>query len=202
MVSRAYFFHFCGSKIAVLKLWSSVPVDLILFAFLKMLIFESNNFKKSENFGPSFITSIISHSSFLSRHSSVLIPLLTFPIPHYPFSIDHSPFPTPHSPFSTLLSPLPILHSPVSIPRFPHSITQSPILIHAFSIIPFKLGISLPWRNFENPKWSSNFCVNWVRMIRGLARIISKRGKNRKCTFSITWAGCMYESNHCCTSCC
>ena len=188
MVSRAYFFHFCGSKIAVLKLWSSVPVDLILFAFLKMLIFESNNLKKSENFGPSFITSIISHSSFLSPHSSVLIPRLTFPIPHYPFSIYHSP--------------LPILHSPVSIPRFPHSITQSPILIHAFSIIPFKLGISLPWRNFENPKWSSNFCVNWVRMIRGLARIISKRGINRKCTFSITWAGWMYESNHCCTSCC
>ena len=166
MVSRAYFFHFCGSKIAVLKLWSSVPVDLILFAFLKMLIFESNNFKKSENFGPSFITSIISHSSFLSPqssvlspHSSVLIPLLTFPILHYPFSIyhspfpiPHSPFPTPHSPFSTLHSPLPILHSPVSIPRFPHSITQSPILIHAFSIIPFNLGISLPWRNFENPK--------------------------------------------------
>ena len=52
MVSRVYFFHFCGSKIAVLKLWSSVPVDLILFAFLKMLIFELNNFKKARILGP------------------------------------------------------------------------------------------------------------------------------------------------------
>ena len=152
-----------------------------------MLIFELNNLKKSENFGPSFITSIISHSSFLSPHSSSYIsysPLpilnLPFPTPHSPFSVLHSPFPTPHSLFSTLHSPLPILHSPVSIPLFPHSslsITQSPILIHAFSIIPFKLEISLPWRNFENPKWSSNFCVNWVRMIRGMARIIYRKGE-------------------------
>ena len=146
MVSRAYFFHFCGSKIAILKLWSSVPVDLILFDFLKMLIFESNDFKKIENFGPSFISSIISHSS-------VLNPLLTFPIPHSPLPILQSPFlivPIPHCPHSSL-SPFLI----VPIPHFPHSslsITQSPILIHAFSIIPFKLGISLPWRNFENPK--------------------------------------------------
>ena len=127
MVSRAYFFHFCGSKIAVLKLWSSVPVDLILFAFLKMLIFESNNLKKSENFGPSFITSIISHSSFLSPHSSSYIsysPLpilnLPFPIPHSPFSVLHSPFPTPHSPFSSLhssFSPLLVIHYPVPNPH-------------------------------------------------------------------------------------
>ena len=141
MVSWAYFFHFCGSKIAILKLWSSVPVDLILFDLLKMLIFESNDFKKIENFGPSFIISIISHSSFLSPQSSSYISYSPFTILHSPFSIPHSPLPTPHS--------------PVSIPHFPHSslsITQSPILIHAFSIIPFKLGISLPWRNFENPK--------------------------------------------------
>lgn len=127
MVSRAYFFHFCGSKIAVLKLWSSVPVDLILFAFLKMLIFESNNLKKSENFGPSFITSIISHSSFLSPHSSSYIshsplPILHLPflIPHSPFSVLHSPFPTPHSPFSSLhssFSPLLVIHYPVPNPH-------------------------------------------------------------------------------------
>ena len=144
MVSWAYFFHFCGSKIAILKLWSSVPVDLILFDFLKMFIFESNDFKKIENFGPSFISSIISHSSFLSPQSSSYISHSPLPILHLPFSIPYSPLPTPHS--------------PVSIPHFLHSslsITQSPILIHAFSIIPFKLGISLPWRNFENPKWSS-----------------------------------------------
>ena len=143
MVSRAYFFHFCGSKIAILKLWSSVPVDLILFDFLKMLIFESNDFKKIENFGPSFISSIISHSSFLSPQSSSYIS-------HSPLPTPHSPVPIPHCPHSSL-SPFLI----VPIPHFPHSslsITQSPILIHAFSIIPFKLGISLPWRNFENPK--------------------------------------------------
>ena len=143
MVSRAYFFHFCGSKIAILKLWSSVPVDLILFDFLKMLIFESNDFKKIENFGPSFISSIISHSSFLSPQSSSYIS-------HSPLPTPYSPVPIPHCPHSSL-SPFLI----VPIPHFPHSslsITQSPILIHAFSIIPFKLGISLPWRNFENPK--------------------------------------------------
>lgn len=131
-----------------------------------MLIFESNDFKKIENFGPSFIRSIISHSSFLSPQSSSYISHSPLPIVHLPFSIPHSPLPTPHS--------------PVSIPHFPHSslsIIQSPILIHAFSIIPFKLGISLPWRNFENPKWSSNFCVNWVRMIHGLARIINRKGE-------------------------
>ena len=100
MVSRAYFFHFCGSKIAILKLWSSVPVDLILFDFLKMLIFESNDFKKIENFGPSFISSIISHSSFLSPQSSSYI--------------SHSPLPTPYS--------------PVPIPHCPHS-SLSPFLI-------------------------------------------------------------------------
>ena len=122
MVSRAHFFHFCGSKIAVLKLWSSVPVDLILFAFLKMLIFESNNFKKSENFGPSFITSIISHSSFLSPHSSVLIPQSSFFFLHFPFPTTHSPFTIPHS-------PLPILRSPLSIPHSPFSILQSPFLV-------------------------------------------------------------------------
>ena len=134
MVSRAYFFHFCGSKIAILKLWSSVPVDLILFDFLKMLIFESNDFKKIENFGPSFISSIISHSSFLSPQSSSYIS-------HSPLPTPHSPVPIPHCPHSSL-SPFLI----VPIPYFPHSslsITQSPILIHAFSIIPFKLGISL-----------------------------------------------------------
>ena len=107
MVSRAYFFHFCGSKIAILKLWSSVPVDLILFDFLKMLIFESNDFKKIENFGPSFISSIISHSS-------VLNPLLTFPIPHSPLPILQSPFlivPIPHCPHSSL-SPFHIFPTP------------------------------------------------------------------------------------------
>ena len=143
MVSRAYFFHFCGSKIAILKLWSSVPVDLILFDFLKMLIFESNDFKKIENFGPSFIRSIISHSSFLSPQSSSYISHSPLPIVHLPFSIPHSPLPTPHSPFSSLhssFSPLLPIHYPVPDP---HS---------RFSIIPFKLGISLPWRNFENPK--------------------------------------------------
>lgn len=114
MVSRAYFFHFCGSKIAVLKLWSSVPVDLILFAFLKMLIFELNNFKKSENFGPSFITGIISHSSFLSPHSSSYISYSPLPILNLPFPISHSP--------------LPILRSPLSIPHSPFSILQSPFL--------------------------------------------------------------------------
>ena len=129
MVSRAYFFHFCGSKIAVLKLWSSVPVDLILFAFLKMLIFESNNFKKSENFGPSFITSIISHSSFLSPQSSVLIPQSSFLFLHFPFSTTHSPFTIPHSPFPIPHSPLPILRSPLSIPHSPFSILQSPFLV-------------------------------------------------------------------------
>ena len=115
MVSWAYFFHFCGSKIAILKLWSSVPVDLILFDFLKMFIFESNDFKKIENFGPSFISSIISHSSFLSPQSSSYISHSPLPILHYPFSIYHSPFPTPHS-------PLPILQSPFlvfSTPRYP-----------------------------------------------------------------------------------
>ena len=108
MVSWAYFFHFCGSKIAILKLWSSVPVDLILFDLLKMLIFESNDFKKIDNFGPSFIISIISHSSFLSPQSSSYIS-------HSPFTILHSPFSIPHS-------PLPILQSPFLIfptPRYP-----------------------------------------------------------------------------------
>ena len=108
MVSWAYFFHFCGSKIAILKLWSSVPVDLILFDLLKMLIFESNDFKKIDNFGPSFIISIISHSSFLSPQSSSYIS-------HSPFTILHSPFSVPHS-------PLPILQSPFLIfptPRYP-----------------------------------------------------------------------------------
>lgn len=130
MVSRAYFFHFCGSKIAILKLWSSVPVDLILFDFLKMLIFESNDFKKIENFGPSFIRSIISHSSFLSPQSSSYISHSPLPIVHLPFSIPHSPLPTPHS--------------PVSIPRFPHSslsIIQSPILIHALVSSSLNLGL-------------------------------------------------------------
>ena len=127
MVSWAYFFHFCGSKITILKLWSSVPVDLILFDFLKMLIFESNDFKKIENFGPSFISSIISHSSFLSPQSSSYIsysPLpilhLPFSIPHSPFSVLHSPFPTPHSPFSSLhfsFSPLLVIHYPVPNPH-------------------------------------------------------------------------------------
>ena len=127
MVSWAYFFHFCGSKIAILKFWSSVPVDLILFDFLKMLIFESNDFKKIENFGPSFISSIISHSSFLSPQSSSYIshsPLpilhLPFSILHLPFSILHSPFPTPHSPFSSLhssFSPLLAIHYPVPDPH-------------------------------------------------------------------------------------
>lgn len=129
MVSRAYFFHFCGSKIAILKLWSSVPVDLILFDFLKMLIFESNDFKKIENFGPSFIRSIISHSSFLSPQSSSYISHSPLPIVHLPFSIPHSPLPTPHS--------------PVSIPHFPHSslsIIQSPILIHALVSSRLNLG--------------------------------------------------------------
>ena len=121
MVSWAYFFHFCGSKIAILKLWSSVPVDLILFDFLKMLIFESNDFKKIENFGPSFISSIISHSSFLSPQSSSYIS-------HSPLPILHLPFPVPHSPFSVLHSPFPTPHSPVSIPRFPHS-SLSPLLV-------------------------------------------------------------------------
>ena len=133
-----------------------------------MLIFESNDFKKIENFGPSFISSIISHSSFLSPQSSSYIS-------HSPLPTPYSPVPIPHCPHSSL-SPFLI----VPIPHFPHSslsITQSPILIHAFSIIPFKLGISLPWRNFENPKWSSNFCVNWVRMIHGLARIINRKGE-------------------------
>lgn len=126
MVSWAYFFHFCGSKIAILKLWSSVPVDLILFDFLKMLIFESNDFKKIENFGPSFISSIISHSSFLSPQSSSYIshsPLpilhLPFPVPHSPFSVLHSLFPTPHSPLSSLhssFSPLLVIHYPVPNP--------------------------------------------------------------------------------------
>ena len=130
MVSRAYFFHFCGSKIAILKLWSSVPVDLILFDFLKMLIFESNNFKKIENFGPSFIRSIISHSSFLSPQSSSYISHSPLPIVHLPFSIPHSPLPTPHS--------------PVSIPHFPHSslsIIQSSILIHALVSSRLNLGL-------------------------------------------------------------
>ena len=130
MVSRAYFFHFCGSKIAILKLWSSVLVDLILFDFLKMLIFESNDFKKIENFGPSFIRSIISHSSFLSPQSSSYISHSPLPIVHLPFSIPHSPLPTPHS--------------PVSIPHFPHSslsIIQSPILIHALVSSRLNLGL-------------------------------------------------------------
>ena len=130
MVSRAYFFHFCGSKIAILKLWSSVPVDLILFDFLKMLIFESNDFKKIENFGPSFIRSIISHSSFLSPQSSSYISHSPLPIVHLPFSTPHSPLPTPHS--------------PVSIPHFPHSslaIIQSPILIHALVSSRLNLGL-------------------------------------------------------------
>lgn len=130
MVSRAYFFHFCGSKIAILKLWSSVPVDLILFDFLKMLIFESNDFKKIENFGPSFIRSIISHSSFLSPQSSSYISHSPLPIVHLPFSIPHSPLPTPHS--------------LVSIPHFPHSslsIIQSPILIHALVSSRLNLGL-------------------------------------------------------------
>ena len=137
MVSRAYFFHFCGSKIAILKLWSSVPVDLILFDFLKMLIFESNDFKKIENFGPLFIRSIISHSSFLSPQSSSYISHSPLPIVHLPFSIPHSPLPTPHS-------PLPTPHSPVSIPHFPHSslsIIQSPILIHALVSSRLNLGL-------------------------------------------------------------
>ena len=122
MVSWAYFFHFCGSKIAILKLWSSVPVDLILFDLLKMLIFESNDFKKIENFGPSFIISIISHSSFLSPQSSSYISHSPFTILHSPFSIPHSPLPTPHSPLPTPHSPLPILQSPFFIfptPRYP-----------------------------------------------------------------------------------
>ena len=125
MVSRAYFFHFCGSKIAILKLWSSVPVDLILFDFLKMLIFESNDFKKIENFGPSFISSIISHSSFLSPQSSSYISHSPLPTPHSPVPIPHcphsslSPFlivPIPHCPHSTF-SPLLVIHYPVPDPH-------------------------------------------------------------------------------------
>lgn len=114
MVSQAYFFHFCGSKIAILKLWSSVPVDLILFDFLKMLIFESNNFKKIENFGPSFISSIISHSSFLSPQSSSYISHSPLPILHLPFSIPHSPLPILQSPFLVFPTPRYPLPSPRS----------------------------------------------------------------------------------------
>ena len=140
-----------------------------------MLIFESNDFKKIENFGPSFIRSIISHSSFLSPQSSSYISHSPLPIVHLPFSIPHSPLPTPHSPLPTPHSPFSSLHSSFS-PLLPiHYPVPDP---HSrFSIIPFKLGISLPWRNFENPKWSSNFCVNWVRMIHGLARIINRKGE-------------------------
>ena len=64
--------------------------------------------KKIDNFGPSFIISIISHSSFLSPQSSSYIS-------HSPFTILHSPFSIPHS-------PLPILQSPFLIfptPRYP-----------------------------------------------------------------------------------